>query len=54
MDIIESGHTSLRKANKYENILFASLLDHLNGKTRSRKVGPQGVLTELQDGTIVS
>ncbi len=54
MDIIESGHTSLRKANKYENIIFASLLDHLNGRTRSRKVGPQGVLTELQDGTIIS
>ncbi len=54
MDIVESGHTSLKKVNKYQNIPFTSLLDHINARTRSRKVGPQGVLTKLQDGTIVS
>jgi hypothetical protein len=54
MDIVESGHTSLRKDNKYQNISFTSLLNHLNGRTKSRKVGPQGVLIELQDGVIVS
>jgi hypothetical protein len=54
MDVIERGHTSLRKVNMYWNILFTSLSNHSNGRTRSRKVGPQGVLTKLQDGTIVS
>jgi hypothetical protein len=54
MNIIKSVHTSLRKANKYQNISFTSLLNHFNGRFRSRKVGPQGVLIELQDGVIVS
>jgi hypothetical protein len=45
IDIVESGHTSLRKANKYQNIIFTSLLDHLNGTTKSRKMGLQGLLT---------
>jgi hypothetical protein len=43
MDIVVKGHTSLWKAPKYWNIPLTSLLDH--GKTRIRKVGPQGVLT---------
>jgi hypothetical protein len=54
MDILETGHISLKKANKYQNIPFTSLLDHFTGKTRSKKVGLQGVLTKLQDGAIVS
>lgn len=45
---MEKGHTSLRKANMYYNIPLTSLLNDLNGKTRSKKVGPQGVLTKKQ------
>jgi hypothetical protein len=54
MDVIERGHTSLRKVNMYWNILFTSLSNHSNGRTRSRKVGPQGVLIEVEDETIIS
>jgi hypothetical protein len=46
MDAMERGDTSLRKVAKYWNIPLTSLLDHLNGRTRSRKVGPQGMLVE--------
>jgi hypothetical protein len=54
MDVVERGHTSLKKASMYWNIPFTSLLDHLNGRTRSMKVGPQGVLIKIKDGAIVS
>jgi hypothetical protein len=46
MDMVERGHTSLRKVAKYWNIPLTSLSNHLNGRIRIRKVGPQGVLTE--------
>jgi len=45
MDAMESGQQSLRKTNKFWHIQVTSLSNHLNGKTRSRKQGPQGVLT---------
>jgi hypothetical protein len=54
MDIVEKGHTSLWKAAKYWNIPLTSLLNHLNYKARSRKVGPQGVLMEQEDVAIVT
>jgi len=54
MDAVERGHTSLTKASMYWTIPFTSLLDHLNGRTRSKKVGPQYVLIEMVDGIIVS
>jgi hypothetical protein len=54
MDAVERGHISLRKIARYWNIPFISLLDHLNGRTRSRKVGPQGVLTKHKDVRIVT
>jgi hypothetical protein len=36
---------SLRKVNQSWNIPLLSILDYLNGKTRSRKMGPNVVLT---------
>jgi hypothetical protein len=50
---MERGHTSLRKTNMYWNILLTSFSNHLNGKTNTRKVGPQNVLTLKKDGTIM-
>jgi hypothetical protein len=44
MDVIENGTTSLRKASRHWNIPFTSLFDHLYGKTKSRKLGPIGLL----------
>ncbi len=37
MDVIEGGQPSSKKANKFWHIQVTSLLDHLNGKTSSRK-----------------
>jgi len=43
MDVVEKGVTSLKKANYHWNIPLTSLSNHLNGKTRSKKVGSLGV-----------
>jgi hypothetical protein len=49
MDAIENGTTSLRKTSRHYNIPLTSLFDHLYGKTRSRKLGPIGVLIVEED-----
>jgi hypothetical protein len=54
MDVVERGNTSLKKAINYWNILVTSFLNHLNGKTRSMKVGPQGMLIEHEDEAMVT
>jgi hypothetical protein len=45
MDVVEKGTHSLIRANKTWNILLNSFSNHLNGKTRSSKMGPRGVFT---------
>jgi hypothetical protein len=45
MDAVENETTSLKKASRHWNIPLTLLSDHLYGKTRSRKLGPIGVLT---------
>jgi hypothetical protein len=37
----------------YWNIHLTSLLNHFNGKTKTRKVGPQGVLTKQVNEAII-
>jgi hypothetical protein len=54
MDIMGRGHISLQKVAMYWNIPLTSLSNHLNGRTKSRKVGPQGVLIEQKDVAIVT
>jgi len=54
MDVVERGQLSLRKVNKFWHILVTSLLDHLNGKTRSRKQRPQGELTNQENEALVA
>jgi hypothetical protein len=46
MDVVERGTHSLRRANKSWNIPMNSTTNHLNGKIKSRKTGPRGVLTK--------
>ncbi len=41
---MERGHTCSKNASRYWNIMLTLLLDHLNGRIRIKKVGPQGVL----------
>jgi hypothetical protein len=50
MDAIKRGTHSLRRASKSWNIPMSSLADHLNGKTKSRKMAPKGVLTKKEEG----
>jgi hypothetical protein len=49
MDAIQNVTTSLRKANKHWNIPLTSLFNHLNGKTKSRKLGPTDMLIVNKD-----
>ncbi len=46
MDVIERGTYSIMKANKSLNIQMSSLFDHLNEKSKSKKMGLIGVLTK--------
>jgi hypothetical protein len=52
MDVVERTH-SRRKAIKSWNIPMSSIIDHLNGKTISRKMGPKGVLTKEEDVVVI-
>jgi hypothetical protein len=51
---VVKGHTSFKHVSKNWNILLTSLLNHLNGRTITRKMGLQGVLTNEEDGAIVA
>jgi hypothetical protein len=48
IDAMERGSTSLKKTSKFWHIPLTFLLDYLNHKTRSKKLGPQGVLTNKE------
>jgi hypothetical protein len=53
IDVVEKWIHSLRKANKAWNIPLSSLSNHLNGKTKYRKMGPRGVfITKTSDEVI--
>jgi len=52
MDVIERGVISLKTRNKLWNIPLISLIDHLNGKTWSKKVGSLWVISK-EEKTIV-
>jgi hypothetical protein len=45
------GTYPLRKANILCNILLSSICNHLNKKIRSKKMGPQGALTNEEHAT---
>jgi hypothetical protein len=49
MDEVENGTISLRRASRRWNIPLTSLSNHLYGKTRTRKLGPIGILTLEED-----
>ena len=54
MDAIENGTTSLRKASRHWNKPFTSLFDHLYGKTKSRTLGPIGLLIVEENQVVVA
>jgi hypothetical protein len=53
MNVVERGTLSLKRISKSWNILMSSIADHLNGKTRSRKMGLGGVLTKKEDVVMI-
>jgi hypothetical protein len=53
MDDVERGRCSLRKASVSWNIFWSSFFDHLNKKTRSRKMGLRDVLTKEEDVVLI-
>ncbi len=54
MDAIERGIYSIRRASKSWNIPMNSLVDRLNEKTKSKKMGLEGVLTKEEDVTMIT
>ncbi len=54
MDVVEKGLHSLRRAKRSWNIPMSSLSNHPNGKTRSRKMGPRGVLIKVEDLGVIA
>ncbi len=49
MEVVEQGTCSLHGASKIFHIFLSFLFDHLTRRTRSRKMGPLGVLIEEED-----
>lgn len=54
MDVIQKKHFSMKRANQHWHIPLTFLSYHLNGKTKSRKVGPQVIVTNEKDVTMVA
>ncbi len=54
MDVIENGTHSMKKANKSWNIPMSSFTNHLNGKTKSKKMGPRVVLTKEENAIVIT
>jgi hypothetical protein len=54
MDVVEKGTHSLRKASRTWNIFLSSLFDHLNGKTRFKKMGLTGVFIIKKDVEMIN
>jgi hypothetical protein len=54
MDTIEKRTHFSRKASKSWNIPMNSLFNHLNGETKSKKMGPRGVLIEEEDSIVIA
>ncbi len=53
MDVIERTH-SIKRFSKSWNIPLSFLVDHLNGKTKSNKMAPRGVLTKEEDVVMIT
>ncbi len=53
MEAVENETSSLKGATRSWCILLTNLSNHLNSKTRLRKVKPQGVLTKEKDAIVV-
>jgi hypothetical protein len=53
MDVVERGIMSMRKACKHWNIPITFLFHHLNGKTKTKNVGPPSVPIDEKDAILL-
>jgi hypothetical protein len=53
MDVIERRTHSQRRPYKSWKIPMSSLVDHLNGKIKSNKMGPKRVLIKEEDAILI-
>jgi hypothetical protein len=51
--VVRSGGMSLDQAAEFYNIPASSLLDHMTGRITKRKYGPQEVLSEEEEASVV-
>jgi hypothetical protein len=54
MGVIERGTHSLRRASGSWNLPMSSLVDHLNGKIKSKKMRLGGVLIEEEYAVMIT
>jgi hypothetical protein len=54
MDAIEKGTYSIRRVNKSWNTPMNSLVNHLNGRTISKKMGLGSMLTKEEDAVVIT
>jgi hypothetical protein len=54
MEVVERGTHSLRNASRFWNIPFNSLSNHLNGKTKRKKMEFASVLIKEKNVIIVA
>jgi hypothetical protein len=50
---LKEGHIQLRKVNRAWNTSLNSLFNHLNGKTKFKKMGLRGMLTIEEDAKVI-
>jgi hypothetical protein len=53
MDVVERGIMSMRKACKHWNIAIRIFFYHLNGKTKTKNVGPPNVQIDEKDAILL-
>jgi hypothetical protein len=54
MGVIERKIHSIRRVYKSWNIPMSFFVDHINGKTKSRKMAPRGVFTKEEDAVVIT
>ena len=53
IDALDSGY-NMSQVSRHFQIPRSSLRDHYEGRTKSRKSGPQGVLTTVEEQQLVT
>jgi hypothetical protein len=52
--LLKEGHIFLKRRTNHGTSPMSSFFYHLNGKTKSNKMAPRGVLTKKEDATMIA